>query len=117
MAVSDPIRTYAVTVRGFDALLYSARSPGKARARCYRDYGNYDDRCTFAEFMKISGVRLAESPEGIGGRHLVAGKPATRVVDGNKGRDAGNRLLFMYDDSDDIVCAHPSEIQPLPEGK
>lgn len=104
-----PVRTYAVTVNGFDALLYSARSPGKARARCYGDYLNYDDRTTFRQFLSMSRVRLADNPPGIGERILVCGKPATRII----GR--GSQIAIMYDDSDDIISAHHTEVAPYVE--
>lgn len=68
-----PIRTYQVTVRGFPPMLYSARSPSKARAACWRDYRIMDDRIlTFRVFLNISAVRRAPDPPGIGDRFLVA---------------------------------------------
>lgn len=103
-----PIRTYEITVRGFPPMLYSARSPSKARARCWYDYGVMDDRLTtFREFLKMSSVRRAPDPPGIGERILVCGQPATRVI------GYGQYTHFMRDDSDEIILAHPSEVAPF----
>jgi hypothetical protein len=105
-----PIRTYAVTVDGFpEPHLYSARSPAKARVQCWRAYCAYDDRSTFGSFLKISRIRRAPDPPGIGDRILVCGIPATRVI------GHGQYTHFMRDDSDTILLAHPSEVQPMPE--
>jgi hypothetical protein len=104
-----PIKTYEITVRGFPALLYSARSPSAARARCWRDYSVMGDRETkFRDFLKMSSIRRVPDPPGIGERILVAGDPATRVI------GHGQYTHFMLDDSDVILLAHPSEVQPVP---
>lgn len=99
-----PIRTYAVTVEGFPPHLYSARSPAKARVQCWRAYCAYDDRSTFAAFLKVSRIRRAPDPPGIGERIVVAGLPATRVI------GYSQYTHFMRDDSDVILLAHPSEV-------
>jgi hypothetical protein len=52
-------------------------------------------------------VRRAPECEAQHERVLVCGKPATLVIDRR-----GN--FFMYDDSDDILCAHHSEIVRVP---
>ena len=102
-----PIRTYAITIRGFEPALYSARSPAKARARCWRDYDVYNN-VTFGDFLRISTLRRAPDPPGIGERILVAGLPATRVI------GHGQYVHFMRDDSDVVLCAHPSDVAPMP---
>jgi hypothetical protein len=100
-----PIRTYELTVRGFPPMLYSARSPSAARARCWRDYGVMDDRLTtFRDFLMMSSVRRVPDPPGIGERILVCGELATRVI------GYGQYTHFMRDDSDVILLAHPSEV-------
>lgn len=103
-----PIRTYAVKVEGFSPVLYSARSPAKARWRAYQDYGIVST-CTFRDFLSLSRCSLAIAvPPGVGDRILVCGKPATRVI----GRSpVGN--YYMYDDSDVIYTAHETEIKPM----
>lgn len=102
-----PIRTYGITVEGYTEALYSARSPAKARWRCYQDYRNVSTR-SFAEFLAISTIRRAPDPPGVGQRILVCGKPATRVI----GRSPiGN--YYMYDDSDVIYTAHDTEIKSM----
>lgn len=70
----QPIRTYQVIVRGFPPILYSARSPSKARAACWHDYQVMDDRLTtFRDFLAMSSIRRVPDPPGIGERILVAG--------------------------------------------
>lgn len=100
-----PVSTYEITVRGFPPMLYSARTPSKARARCWRDYGIMDDRVTtFKDFLLMSSLKKVPNPRGIGERILVAGLPATRVI------GFGQYTHFMRDDSDTILLAHPSEV-------
>lgn len=102
-----PIRTYAVKVEGFSPVLYSARSPAKARWRAYQDYGIVST-CSFREFLGRSTIRLSDNPPRVGDRILVCGKPATWVI----GRSPiGN--YYMYDDSDVIYTAHDTEIKPM----
>lgn len=101
-----PIRTYEVTVLGFPPAKYSARSPGKARARCWRDYTSAYD-ATFKQFMKISTVVRVPDPPGIGRRVLIGGEPATVVI------GYGQYIHFMRDDSDVITCSHPLDVQEV----
>jgi len=104
-----PIRTYSVTVEGYAPVLFSARSPSKARWLAYQAYTEAFD-CSFTRFLALLGsVRQVDNPPGIGARFLVCGRPATRVL----GRSPEG-LYFMRDDSDVIMVAHPSEIAPLP---
>lgn len=105
--MTAPVRTYSVKVDGFPAMLYSARSPGKARTRCYWDYVSVFDETTFKQFLTKSTVRRADDPPGVGKRILVCGKPATRVI----GR--GSAIAFMWDDTDEIMVAHPTEVQEI----
>lgn len=100
-----PVRTFGVTVRGYPEMTYSARSPGKARARCYRDYCSTFDNVTFKDFLSRSTVRVIENPPGVGERIIVLGRPATRCF----GYGA-NRIYFMRDDEDVVLCAHPSDV-------
>lgn len=104
----SPVKTYEITVRGFPPMLYSARTPAKARARCWRDYEVMDDRgTTFMDFMKMSTIRRVPNPPGIGERIVVAGLPAVRVIGHSQ------YCHFMRDDSDEILLAHPSEVAPF----
>ena len=105
----NPVRTYEVTVRGFPPMLYSARTPSKARAACWRDYSVMDDRITtFRDFLAMSSIKRAPDPPGIGERILVAGEPAVRVI------GHGQYTHFMRDGSDTILLAHPSEVSAIP---
>ncbi len=103
-----PIRTYEVSVRGFPPALYSARSPAKARARCYREYCATFDGVSFGEFLSRSSVRRASDPPGIGERIIVGGLPATRVI------GYGQYVHYMRDDSDTVLCSHPLDVQACP---
>jgi hypothetical protein len=107
MRHTAPIRTYEITVTGFGASLYSARSASKARAACWRNYHECYD-VSFRDFLKSSSIRCVPHPPGIGDRILVAGAPATRVI------GHGQYVHFMRDDSDVILCSHPADVQPAP---
>lgn len=102
-----PIRTYAVTVQGFDPGLYSARSPGKALAKCWRDYGILED-LSFRDFMKKARVRRQPDPPGIGERIMVCGEEVTRVIGGHP-----QYVAFMRDTSDEIIFSHPLDVSPV----
>lgn len=101
------IRTYEVTVTGFPPVLYSARTPGKAMAMCYRDYGIMDDRICFKDFMRKARVRRAPDPPGIGERILVGGLPATRCI------GHGPYIYFMRDDGHSVLCSHKADVIPM----
>ena len=103
--MSAPVRTYEITVRGFPPALYSARTPAKARARCWRDYqGMGDTGENFRDFLAKSSIRRVPDPPGIGERILVGGVPAVRVI------GYGQYVHFMRDDSDVILCSHPADV-------
>ncbi len=103
-----PIRTYEITVQGFPPALYCARSPGKARVRCWHDYSTCSDT-SFKAFLKISRLRVIPNPSPVGQRIMVGGQPATRVLP-----DGGQYIRYMRDDSDTILCSHPLDVQPMP---
>lgn len=102
------IRTYAVRVDGYGEPLFSARSAAKARWQAFQAFGVCSD-CSFGEFLRRSSIRRVANPPGVGERILVCGKPATRVI----GRSPGGNY-YVYDDSDVIYTAHPTEISPAP---
>lgn len=77
-----PVRTYEVAVTGFSPGKYSARSPGKARARAWSEYASTFNNTSFADFMKISRVCRVEDPPGCGERIVVNGETVTRVYHG-----------------------------------
>lgn len=104
----NPIRTYEITVQGYPPALYCARSPGKARSRCWGDYSTCHTT-TFKDFLKISRCRVVPNPPGVGDRIMVDGVPATRVKGGG-----GQYVAFMRDDSDAILHSHPLDVQPMP---
>jgi hypothetical protein len=102
------IRTYAVSIGGYGVTFYSARSPSKARAQCYRAFCSAHE-ISFKEFLTLRpSIRLTDNPPYFR-RALIAGKPGTIIYSPHNG------IRFMRDDSDVIFSAHPSEIKPLPE--
>lgn len=107
--MSALLKAFEVTVQGFEPIIYSGRTAAKARRRAYRDYCSYDDRCTFAAFLKISTVRRAPHHDARHKRVLVCGKAATIIIHPNR------TDLFVYDGSDDVMSAHPTEIEELKE--
>ena len=107
MTALPPIRTYEVAVYGYGEVRYSARSPGKARAKAWRDFNAVLHPKTFHEFLVISRVRCIPDPPGIGERIMVAGLPATRCI------GYGQYVWFMRDDSDVLLCSHPADVTPV----
>lgn len=104
--MSRPIRTYAVSIDGLGTTFYSARSPSKARAQCYRAVQSAFD-VSFKQFLKWKpAVRLTDNPPYFR-RAMIAGKPATIIYSPHKG------IRFMRDDSDEIFSAHPTEVVEL----
>jgi hypothetical protein len=105
-----PIRTYEVAVDGWGESKYSARSPGKARARAYSDWSSAAGSSkTFGDFLTFSSVRRVPDPPGCGERIVVNGQTVTRVYDA---RNGSGYVWFMKDDSDAVLCSHPSDVSP-----
>lgn len=105
-----PIRTYEVVVDGFPSVLYSARTPAKARTRAWRDYcAAYD--ATFRKFLTISHIHRVDDPPGVGKRILVGGQPATTVYSYR----VGGHVSYMRDDSDAIFSSHPLDVEEMPQ--
>jgi len=109
MAAPRTIKTYAVDVNGFPAVVYSARSPAKARVMAWRAYLSAYD-ASFKDFLRISTVRRIADPDGMYDRILVDSIPATRVI----GRSNGHYVYFVYDDSDVVLCSHPMDVAKFP---
>lgn len=102
-----PIRTYEVAVAGFSPGKYSARSPGKARARAWSEYASTFNATSFKDFMRISRVSRVADPPGCGERIIVNGQTVTRIFHPLMG--AGS-VYFMRDDSDGVFNAHPLDV-------
>lgn len=103
------IKAFSVTVEGFSPVTYCARSPAKARARCWRAF-TASHTCTFRRFLEISTISRIENQPGVGDRVLIAGLPATRVIDGG-----GQYVAYMRDDKDEIFYSHPLDVTALPK--
>ncbi len=104
-----PVKTYAVKVDGFPELIVHARTPARARADCWHQYRCYDNDCTFMQFLRMSTLRRAATPLGIGERIFVAGLPAVRV--GTRGQ----YVAFMRDDSHTVLLSHPADVSAATE--
>lgn len=100
------IKTYGIFVEGYGHHSYSARSPGKARAAAFRDFGVCSD-IDFRGFLKISRCVRVADPPGVGRRIKVAGEEATTVI------GYGQYVHYMRDDSDAIICSHPLDVTYL----
>jgi hypothetical protein len=69
------IKTYSVTVRGFEnaSIKIWARTPSEARAQAWRSYLSFDDGCSFTKFVTMSTIKRIENPPGVDDRILVGG--------------------------------------------
>lgn len=107
-----PIKTYLVTVQGFDGQRYCARSRGMAQTACWRDYCSYE-QITFHQFLKISRIHQIPNPEPVGRRIKVNGIEATQVLSRSDQYVwfMHQYVWFMHDDSDIILCSHPADVQ------
>jgi hypothetical protein len=99
------VRTYAVHVDGFPAVLYCARHPAKATAQAWRAYTSAYD-VSFQQFLRISRTRRVPNPPGVGDRIMVSGVPATRVI------SRGQYVAFIQDNDDAVLFAHPLDVAP-----
>lgn len=106
-----PIRTYEVRVLGFPPGNYSARSRGKALAQAWRSYCSTFDDTGFAAFLRIASARQIPDPPRIGDRIMVGGLLATRVIGHSQ------YVHFMRDDSDEILCSHPLDVQEIADAR
>jgi hypothetical protein len=104
-----PIRTYSIKVPGFPAVLYSARSPARARATAWHDY-RICEEVSFKRFLAISSIARVPDPPGVGKRVLICGEPATTIYG-----HSSQYVWFMRDDSDVRLCSHPMDVQPCPQ--
>lgn len=103
-----PVRIYEVAVDGWGEAKYSARSPGKARARAYSDWTSVADSSkSFGEFLVISRIRRVPETPGHGDRIVVNGETVTRVYHPLSGSGC---VYFMRDGSDKISTVHPSDV-------
>ncbi len=97
------LKTYEVSVPGFDPATYFAASPGKARAACWRDY-QICHEISFRDFLGISRVRRGTDPEDLGKPITVSGKPAHLVP------KSGHYVSFVYPGEETILLSHPSDV-------
>lgn len=105
-----PVKTYEVEIDGYAPILYSGRTPGKARARAWQDFSAVY-ACSFHDFLVRSRIRLVPDPPGYGSRMRVCGKPATKVI--GSGGVNSSAICFMYDGSHTIMRCHEMEVTPL----
>tara|TARA_R110002074_G_scaffold253081_4_gene425110 strand:+ start:10517 stop:10867 length:351 start_codon:yes stop_codon:yes gene_type:complete len=97
-------REYAVTVLGFPTVNVIASSSSQARARAWREYQSYDDRCSFKKFMSICrNISLTKRDFQ---QIAVNGKPA-RLLPGESLDQ--NTVKFVYAGTDVVMQAHQLE--------
>jgi hypothetical protein len=107
-----PVRIYEVSVDGWGEAKYSARSPGKARARAYSDWTSAAGSSkSFGEFLTMSRVRRVAETPGHGDRIVVSGRTVTRVYHPLIGNGA---VFYMRDDGDEVLSSHPLDVSPAP---
>lgn len=104
-APSFIMKAYDVHVRGFPAHRVYAASPGKARAKSWQEYGAVSDG-SFADFLKISSVGRAVTPEHFGAQITVNGTPGFYISSNSQ------YIQFVYPDADVILNAHPLDVEP-----
>lgn len=102
-----PVRSWEIKVEGFPCHTVSARTAGKARSNCWREYQAYDPDCTFGKFLAMSAIRSVHNPPGVGDRILVGGVSATR------GGMHGKYVRFMRDDGDEWLNSHPADVEAI----
>lgn len=102
------LKAYEVTVCGYSPVRYEAPSPGKARAKAFRDFTECRNR-TFREFLAESTIHRIPDPPRFGEPVLVSGAPAYLCLDLH-----GQYVRFARDDSDVVLFSHPLDIAPRP---
>lgn len=126
------MKTYAVTVDGFGDKIYTAVTPGKARAEAWRDFTSAFE-CTFREFLNISAVRRCGAPADDGYAYVrrnygVPVKVGQTVKIINEGRISGTTGVVVYpgestayvhvacDGYDGPLRVHPMSIEIISGG-
>lgn len=99
------VKAYTVTVDGYTAVRYVAKSAGKARAAAWRDF-QIVGPCSFKDFMRRASVRSASPGATFGTPITVGGEPAFQV-----GYD-GHYVQFVRPDSDVVLNSHPNDVSP-----
>lgn len=100
------LKRYVVRVAGFSAYPYDAHSPAAARAQAWRSYQSYRD-VPFKDFLKMSTVRRADTPEGYGRPITVGGAPAFYVG------DTGQYIRFARPGEKYALLSHPLDVQEV----
>ncbi|TAY95834.1 hypothetical protein [Rhizobium ruizarguesonis] len=102
------MRRYIVAVDGYCDWHCEASSPGKARAKAWREWVDvFGKGITFHDFLCRSSVRRDPTPpRGFGRRVLVSGAPAYAL----SWPSDGYRVRFVEDDSDVIHNSHPADV-------
>lgn len=101
------LKEYRVSIAGYPgSVLYVAASPGKARAKAWRDLGNAESGVTYRAFLGRSSVRVAREfgDADFGKPITVRGQAAFYV-----GR-RGDGYRFCWPGHETIMVAHPLEV-------
>lgn len=123
------LKTYEVTIDGFPPVVFSATSPGKARADAWRSYTNAYE-CSFRDFLKISRIARCDVPADDGYGYVrraysVDPKVGQRVRLRNEGPNNGLEGVVGYpgtatahvhillDGYQRPVRVHPDNFEPI----
>lgn len=101
------LKPFRVEVRGFPDFTYYAPTRGKALAKAWGLYSNYDDSCRFGDFLKIAKAYGAVGSPQFGDPIIVAGKPAFFVSNDPP------YVQFVRPDCDVIMNSHPYDVLPV----
>ena len=100
------VKPYSVAVDGFMPITYYAASPGKARAKAFRDYSVAFSDCTFHRFLCLSSVHKGTPGAGYGEEILVEGEPAYRIP-----INEGHYVGFCRPGGEEVMRCHPRDVR------
>ena len=99
------VRPFAVSVPGYPAYTYVARSRGQALAHAWRSWSSCGGG-SFMDFMRIARCRrVAPSPR-FGEPLSICGRAAYYVGQNSQ------YIQFVRPDSDVVLNAHPLDVEP-----
>lgn len=105
------LRSWRVSVVGFDSHIYHARSRGMALSRAFSDFRSYRDDVGFKDFLRMARAWAEREPNPRFGEPItVGGKPAF-WVDCNRAY-----IQFVLPGCDVIMNSHPYDVEP-PEAR
>jgi hypothetical protein len=97
------LKTYEVSVYGFNWHRYEGATPAQARVSAWHAYCCYR-HVAFREFLTISRLRRVADPKGFGRPIVVGGQPAHWV------RFNGQYVEFVRPNETEIYLSHPLDV-------